>query len=191
MAIQTFTAVAGQSIYDVCLNTYGSLNLLYKLIQDNNVNSVNDEIASRQLFLYDDELVIDQGLSLSFAQNRLKYATEVGKLGSTFYIIEGVPTKILPIAPKVTIPKPMNTYESVNSSSYTSSADGTNIISLIDKDGNTMVGYDLVEVELEIKPLKANQYQWNPATSVLTLLGGTVLDNGQTIFYIYKKLITA
>jgi hypothetical protein len=36
-----FVAVKGSSMLDVCLNTYGTFDLLAKLIKDNNVDGVN------------------------------------------------------------------------------------------------------------------------------------------------------
>jgi hypothetical protein len=72
MAIKTFQAVDMSTIYDVCLNTYGNLDLLVKLMVDNNFEGVNSYPVAGQLFTYDDTLVY--GLA-SQKNNVIKYAT--------------------------------------------------------------------------------------------------------------------
>lgn len=189
--IRSFSAVDGQSIFDVCLNCYGTLDLLYKLIQDSSVGSVNDIPQSRQVYIYDDSLVSDQNINQSFTLNGLKYATITGQKGSIYYIISQLnPPKIVPpVGP--TNPDPtMSTYQLVGSTSFTSSADGTTVITLVDADGNSMIGYDIVQIEREIKPFTADQFQWNKTNSMLTLLGGTTVDKDQTLFVIYSKMVT-
>lgn len=188
--LQEFEAIDGQSIFDVCLNCYGTMDLLYKLLQDNGIDSINATPYSRQIFTYDDTLVIDQGVNQQFTQSGYKYATNIGALGSTFYVVRGRP-------PIVKIPFPTNPpsqtsemYQQVNSTSFTSGQDGTVLITPQDKDGNSMAGDDIVYIELEIKPLKANQYSWNKALGILTLINGTTLDNGQSLFIIYSKMVT-
>ena len=58
--IQKYISQDQQSIYDVCLNTYGSLNLLIKLMTDNNYPSLDNYPPSRSLFVYDDTLTVNQ-----------------------------------------------------------------------------------------------------------------------------------
>lgn len=70
--IKEFKAVDMSTIYDVCLNTYGNLDLLVKLMVDNNHPGVNEYPVAGQIFLYDDELVY--GLSAQ-KNNTIKYAT--------------------------------------------------------------------------------------------------------------------
>ena len=53
----TFTAAANSTIYDVCLNTYGSLNYLGKLMDDNDHPGVDVYPTSGQVFEYDANLV--------------------------------------------------------------------------------------------------------------------------------------
>ncbi|HWB93508.1 MAG TPA: hypothetical protein VG605_16725 [Puia sp.] len=190
--LQKFEAVSGQSVYDVCLNCYGSLDLLYKLIQDNGLDSVNVSPHSRQVFIYDDALVIDQGVNQQFTQAGKKYATDIATVGGSFFKVCGRP-------PLVKVPLPFNDttnqtedmFSDVNSTSYTSNQDGVVLITPIDKDGNSMAGYDIVQIEREIMPLFASQWSWNKAQGILTLLNGTTLDAGMSLYIIYKKLVTA
>lgn len=192
MAIKTFFAVGGQSIYDVCLNCYGTIELLYKLVTDNSVVNVDQLVSSRQKFLYDDTLVVDLGINQRFAQSGVVYSTDVSKLGSVYYTISGQ------VQGNNTTPAPVNnntitavTYSQTNSTFFTSGADGTTSMTLLDKDGGSMIGYDIVQIEDEIRPLKPSQFVWNKATGVLTLLGGLTIDLGKTLFILYRQLITA
>jgi hypothetical protein len=71
-----FVAVDGQSLVDVCLNTYGTLDYLLKLIQDSGVVNLNADVSSQQVFLFDDSLVVDQS---TIGQNQaagIYYATK-------------------------------------------------------------------------------------------------------------------
>ena len=69
--MQIFTAVSNCTIYDVCLNTYGTLDLLTKLMSDNNFGSVNNYPANGQQFKFDETLVANQAVQ----QLNIKYAT--------------------------------------------------------------------------------------------------------------------
>jgi hypothetical protein len=75
--IQSFSAVNGQSLFDVCLNTYGTTDLLYKLLQDNNISDLDYTPVSGQVFTYDDSLIIDQGIQNFFNQTGVIYATDI------------------------------------------------------------------------------------------------------------------
>ena len=65
-----FTAIENSTIYDVCLNTYGTLDLLVKLMVDNLFLNVNLYPTTGQIFSFDETLVANQAT----AQN-IKYAT--------------------------------------------------------------------------------------------------------------------
>ncbi len=66
-------AVEGQSIYDICLQTYGSLDYLVKLLQDNNIASINVTPYSGQTFTWDETLATDQTISQN---STITYATK-------------------------------------------------------------------------------------------------------------------
>ena len=55
--IREFTAISNSTIYDVCLNTYGTLDLLVKLMYDNDFDGVDTLPTNGQVFSYDDTLV--------------------------------------------------------------------------------------------------------------------------------------
>jgi len=188
--LQKFEAIQGQSIFDVCLNCYGTLDLMYKFLQDNGIDSVNVTPYSRQQFIYDDSLVIDQGINQQFTQGGFKYSTDISGQGQIFFKVNGRP-------PLVKLPIPHNPpskinemYPDVNNTSYTSNSNNVVLITPQDKDGNSMAGVDIVQIEKEIKPLLASQWSWNKAQGILTLINGTTVDNGESLFIIYKKMVT-
>lgn len=55
--MKTFIAVSNSTIYDVCLNTYGTLDYLVKLMVDNNHDGVDLYPENGQEYLYDDTLI--------------------------------------------------------------------------------------------------------------------------------------
>lgn len=71
--IREFRAVDMSTIYDVCLNTYGTLNYLVKLMVDNGFAGVNLYPVAGQIFKYDDTLVY--GLTQQ-KSNTVNYATK-------------------------------------------------------------------------------------------------------------------
>ena len=78
-----FKAVSNSTIYDVCLNTYGTLNLLAKLMDDNSFQGVTIYPTSGQIFLYDDEFVnvqtnqnLERNFTVSAGEVQVKYATK-------------------------------------------------------------------------------------------------------------------
>ena len=77
----TFTAAANSTIYDVCLNTYGSLNYLGKLMDDNDHPGVDVYPTSGQVFEYDANLVQrpasgSYNSALAGGASLVKYATQ-------------------------------------------------------------------------------------------------------------------
>lgn len=63
--IQTHLGQPGQSLEDVCLNTYGSLDYFIKLCLDNNISTPDsDAEVAGKLFNYDDTLVINNFINV-------------------------------------------------------------------------------------------------------------------------------
>lgn len=78
-----FIAISNSTIYDVCINTYGTLNQLAKLMDDNNFQSVNNYPKQGQVFLFDENLVnvqsnqnLNQNYTIAAGASQLKYATK-------------------------------------------------------------------------------------------------------------------
>lgn len=188
--MRTYKSISGQSIYDICLQTYGSLDYLYRLMQDNGIEGLDAVIYSGQSFVWDDNLVLDQQLNASFSESGVNYATDVSSLGSVYYVVNQQGS-IVPSTPSepYTPPNPSKTYEMSIQATYTSNADGAVSFVLTDDDGNLYTGWDMLQIEKEIKPLKKAQYVWNKATSTVTLLD-TTLDAGETAYCLLTKIIT-
>lgn len=74
--MQTYKAINGQSIYDVCLQTYGSLDYLFKLMQDNAFAGLDEIVVSGQEFVWDDSLVINQQVNAAFLATGQLYSTK-------------------------------------------------------------------------------------------------------------------
>jgi len=79
--IKEFTAVSNSTIYDVCLNTYGSLNYLGKLMDDNDHPGADVYPTSGQVFEYDANLVQrpasgSYNSALAGGASLVKYATQ-------------------------------------------------------------------------------------------------------------------
>lgn len=70
----------GQNIYDVCLRTYGSLEHLVKLVQDNNLSSIGEPFYSKEFF-FDEDLVEDYLLYSKLNNENINYITQAGFRG--------------------------------------------------------------------------------------------------------------
>jgi hypothetical protein len=194
--LKNYNAVNGQSIYDVCLNTYGTLDQLIKqLVESGTGQGVNDVPASGQVYVYDDDLVVAQAVNQAYLLTATRYATVNGTNGQTYYIINQNPAVPVPVAgnpgPPVTPPNPATMLTQVNGTSFTSGADGTTVITPFDKDGNSMIGCDIVQIEKEIKPIVNANWVWNKNSGILTLTNGETVDKDQTLFIIYSKQVNA
>lgn len=60
--LSTIIPVNGQSIFDICLMTYGDLKYLYTLLQDNNIVSLNDTNLIGKTIKFNPDLVQDIGV---------------------------------------------------------------------------------------------------------------------------------
>lgn len=191
--LKKYKSVNGQSIYDVCLNTYGTLDQLIKQLVDSGAGQgVNDVPASGQEYVYDDDMVVAQAVNQAYLLTATRYATVNGTNGQTYYIInQNLPPTIPPGSqpPIVTPLNPDDMITQVNGAQFVSGADGTVVMTLMDKDGNSMIGNDLIQIEKEIRPIVNANWVWNKFTGTLTLINGEVVDNGQTLFYLYSKVI--
>jgi hypothetical protein len=71
----TFFAQPGQSIYDVCLMVYGSLDYIVKLLNDNNIDGLNNVDVVGQVFIFD-STIRQNTSSINYNSNyRIIYGT--------------------------------------------------------------------------------------------------------------------
>lgn len=162
--IQEFRAVDQSTIWDVVNNTYGSVDFIVKVMQDNGFSSINTYPDNGQIFLYDDTLVVNQNTKQTNA-GLIKYATRERT---------------------TTNEENMKYYEQTWEDQYTASADGETVIIR-----SALVGMRIISIEKTIAPLLTSQYLFNPTTGQITLQGGTVMNAGETLFIEYAKIITS
>lgn len=163
MAIQTFISSDNSTIWDTVLNTYGTVDDIVKLMQDNDFPNVNTYPVNGQVFQFDDTLVVNQN-NLQTNLSNQKFATRDRTSTNDENMVK---------------------YEQATGINYTSNADGTTSISILE-----LIGSRIVQIEKEIKPLETTEWTFNPNSGTITLVGNT-LDNEQTLFIIYAKIITS
>jgi hypothetical protein len=180
-----YKAIDGQSIFDICLQTYGSLDFLQKLIDDSGFDNANASPYSGQEFSYDDDLLVDQ---LTGGSKGSKLATlyspakaEKGPAQSLTLITKVYATGFSKPTESVIINS--NMYQKTESDSYTAGADNETVINLPE-----WIGWDLLAVELEIKPLRKSEYGWNKSSGTFSLQGGVPMTSGQTLFFLFQKM---
>lgn len=188
MSLQVYNAVEGQSLYDVCLQTYQSLDYLRRLMNDSGVDNINHIPFSGQAFLFDPELVVDQAVQRTQVVTNTKYATAYNKLGNTWFVIidNGViPAPSNPYNPQPNPNSVTYTKEETKGDNYTALADGEVSIGL-----PAWIGWDILQLEREIKPLKPTEYSWNAISGNLTLDASVALEAGMTIFLLFTRTVT-
>ena len=80
-------------------------------------------------------------------------------------------------------------HQTIDATSYTAVADGETVITPLTSIGGSMIGYDIIQVEKEIKPMLKTDYNWNKTTGQLTLLNGISIGTGETLYIIHSILI--
>ncbi|RYD57296.1 MAG: hypothetical protein EOP56_08275 [Sphingobacteriales bacterium] len=73
-----YRTLSEQSVYDICLNTYGTLDLLSKLMTDNGISSVSRKLPQGSSIRYDERYVNDQ----KFAAQGYVFATRASLPGT-------------------------------------------------------------------------------------------------------------
>lgn len=78
-----YKSIQGQSIYDVCMQTYGTLDRLIKLLTDNNIVGTEAPIPIGQLFTFDETLIFDIRTYNNNFKNKIFYCTALSE-GASF-----------------------------------------------------------------------------------------------------------
>lgn len=73
--LSEYKAQNGQSVVDVCLNTYGTTDYLYKLLEDSDVSDVDSVPATGDVFYYDVALAVNLNTSRTKVMTPVRYAT--------------------------------------------------------------------------------------------------------------------
>lgn len=183
----TFNSVSGQSLCDVCINTYGSMDYFFKLLQDNGITNPDGLAQSNGAFIWDNTLVVDAQNERRILTNNLKFATANSGTMNTYYVVQTngtTPTTSggggsTPVAP----PIPTNMYQKTSATTYTATADNTSVITLI-----PLQNKDILQIERNIEPLLSSEFSWNSTTGVITLTNPML--TGETLFILYTEMIT-
>jgi hypothetical protein len=108
--LQNYKALSNQNIYDVCQMAYGTLDMLFKLMLDNNFAGVNYYPSPGQIFVYDDTLILNQNVSITNKNQGINYATRASSTGGQYYYVNdnAIPIANLPvIVPPIPAPAPV------------------------------------------------------------------------------------
>lgn len=182
----TFNSVSGQSLCDVCVNTYGSMDYFFKLLQDNGITDPNGLAQSNGTFLWDNTLVVDAQNERRILTNNLKFATAYSGTMNTYYVIQTNTTTPITSggggSTPVTPPIPTNMYQKTSATTYTATTDGVSVVTLI-----PLQNKDILQIERNIEPLKTTEFSWNSSTGVLTLTNPML--TGETLFILYTEMI--
>jgi hypothetical protein len=137
--------------------------------------------------------VQDQQLSQLFQQTTTTYATDDQNYSTVLVLINKQGQPLVPKPSKAYVPPaPTSKYQMVLATSYTSGADGTKSFIVTDTNWNPITGdYSILQIIIEIKPLLAAQYTFNPVTAALTLLEGESIDKSQTAYVFYTITVNA
>jgi hypothetical protein len=184
--MKTFNAISGQTLADVCMNTYGSMDYFYKLLQDNRIANANAIPYTGQPFVWDETLVVDAMINKTNVIGNVKYATGYGSNGNTLaVIVGGAPSPAYIPTPQPPAPAGGSVYQIMGTYDYVSaSTGGETIISLSALAGKTIQG-----IEADIQPLLKTEWSWVSSTGTLTLTNP--IYSGSRLFIIYTEMINA
>jgi hypothetical protein len=187
--MQVYKAINGQSFSDVCLNTYGTLDEYVKLLNDNNL-SPNNAPYSGQSIAWDELIITDQTIYKKTTGAGTIFATLAGINNNNYFqIVGGDNPKKLPINPlPITIGGGgggSNMYVQPLATSYTSVTGGESIITVL-----ALQNKKVLQIEREIKPLKASEFIFDAIGATIQLVGIDPLSAGETLFILYTETIT-
>lgn len=176
-----FNAVSGQSLLDVCLNCYGSLDYLGKLITDNNIANLDTPVVTGMVFDYDNSLVVDQNIQRVTTLSGKIFATVPQSNSNTYYVVSGGGSVVNPNAP-ATPSFPAKTYTKTSSTYYVATG-GESDVSL-----PALQGCTILQIERNIQPLKPSDFSFDTITGNITILTDS-LSSGETLFILYNQVV--
>lgn len=180
-----YNGINGQTLLDVCLNTYGSLDYFYKLLQDSSVPSADAAVYSGQVFTWDQALVVDAQILRTTTLGNIRYATASSGNGNTFAVVVGGGQNLPPTGGSgpITPPTPPNMYQKTSSTYYTATTDNQTTFTL-----GFLQGKEILQIERNIQPLTPSEFSFNSSTGAITLANPMLA--GELIFILYTEMIT-
>lgn len=178
----SFKSVNGQSYYDICLNTYGSLDFMSKLLLDNGISDIESQVPTSKVWVWDETLNVDQAINQQATSGNIVYATSASITGSVLGIIVNDNNSAINIGAGDYInSNPITTYQKFMEVQYIATGGETSVILSV------LIGADIVHIIREIESLKTSEYNFIKSTGTLTLLGDAMIA-GETLYIIYTKL---
>jgi len=80
----TYTGRKGQTIYDICLLTYGNLDKVIQLVQDSELKSLNDEEIAGKKFTFNSDNITDLSFLNKIKNEKIIYSTARNFIGKSF-----------------------------------------------------------------------------------------------------------
>ena len=180
-----YNSVRGQSIWDVCLNTYGLINFMGKLLTDNNIETVDTILPNAMTWAWDETLNTDQKLNISNTNNNVIYATSSTARGSVLYIITNDDSNTPYNNPNILNPifvTPSTSHTMIAELQYIATGGESSVTDSL------LVGATIIQATRDVQILKNSEYSFNPATGTITISGDT-LATGEVLFIIYQVSI--
>ena len=181
-----FDSISGQSIWDICLNTYGCLDYMAKLLQDNGIDNIDTILPVSKTWFWDETLSSDQALNQVQANANIIYATNATIAGNVLFIIKSNgqnqynnPQIITPITPNSN-----NMYQKTSEAQYIATG-GETMVTL-----TPLIGATITLIVREVQPLKTSEYSFDATTGTITLTGNA-MNESETLYIIYNQMITS
>lgn len=84
--IQTLQGQEGQTVYDLCMMSYGDIGQIYQLLQDSGISSINETDLSQQLFTYDTTFIADSTFYNYIVSEDIIMNTGEGSISSVTFL---------------------------------------------------------------------------------------------------------
>jgi hypothetical protein len=167
------------------MNTYGTIDLLVKLLQDNGIESIDSTLPSSMTWVWDETLSKDQKINIVNISNNVTYATSATIKGSVLSIIlndNQTSFNNTNIQNPIIVTPPTTGGKMIAEIQYIATG-GESSVPEID-----LVGSTIIQITREVQILENSEYSFNPTTGTITLSGDT-LATGEVLFIIYQTSI--
>jgi hypothetical protein len=182
-----YNSVNGQSIWDICLNTYGSIDFMSKLLIDNGIESIDTVLPNAMTWVWDESFSTDQKLNITNTNNNIIYATSASSRGSVLSIIlndnQSVPFNNPNILNPIIVTPPTS-HTMIAEKQYIATGGESSIVFTELVNNNA----EIIQITREVQILENSEYSFNPTTGTITLSGDT-LATGEVLFIIYQTAI--
>ena len=188
-----YNAIQGQSILDIILNTYGTLDLMSKFIQDNGVDNINVVPYSGQSFVWDETLTADQRVNQTSQNSKIIYATSTLVNGNVLSVSRVQPPSggitVNPTPPQIINQTVIQQYEITRRVEYVCVGGETLIIPIDESANAVLIGASIIQIERDPQPMRASEYTLNKNIGQISF--SVTLYPGEVLYIIYTKIINS